>query len=78
MVFQIKIKGHLGEQWTDWLGGLTIRLEEDGDTVLTGPVFDQAALYGLLRKLRDLGAPLVSINPVGPVPPGNSSKEENR
>ena len=61
---EIRIKGHLGSQWTDWFEGLTITLEEDGDTLLTGPVIDQAALYGLLKKVRDLGMPLVSVNPV--------------
>ena len=66
MVYQIRIKGHLGDQWTDWFGGLTIRLEEDGDTILTGPVVDQAALYGLLKRVRDLGMPLVSIHRVEP------------
>ncbi|HKZ82448.1 MAG TPA: hypothetical protein VJ793_02190 [Anaerolineae bacterium] len=76
IVYQIRIKGHLGCQWTDWFGGLTITLEENGDTLLTGPVEDQAALYGLLRRLRDLGVPLVSINPAPPGEPGNSSKEE--
>lgn len=64
MVYQIRLKGHLGRAWTDWFGGLTIRLEEDGDTLLTGPVVDQAALHGLLRKVRDLGMPLVSVNQV--------------
>ena len=64
--YQIRIKGHLDEQWADWFGGLTITLEEDGDTRLTGPVIDQAALYGLLRKVSDLGMPLLSINPVKP------------
>ena len=60
-VYEIRIKGHLDRQWTDWFGGLTITLDENGDTLLTGPV-DQAALHGLLRKVRDLGMPLVSIN----------------
>ena len=55
-------------QWTDWFEGLTITLEEDGDTLLTGPVIDQAALHGLLKKVRDLGMPLVSVNPVEPGP----------
>ncbi len=64
MVYQIRLKGHLDPQWTDWFGGLTITLEEDGDTLLTGPVIDQAALHGLLRKVRDLGMPLVSVSPV--------------
>jgi hypothetical protein len=61
MVYQIRIKGHLGRQWTDWFGGLTITLEDNGDTLLTGPVVDQAALHGLLRKVRDLGMPLISV-----------------
>ena len=61
MVYQIRIKGHLGSQWTNWFEGLTITLEEDGDTLLTGPVIDQAALHGLLKKVRDLGLPLVSV-----------------
>jgi hypothetical protein len=63
VVYQIRIKGHLGAQWTDWFGGLAITLEEDGDTLLTGPVADQAALFGLLKKVRDLGMPLLSIIP---------------
>ena len=63
-VYQIKIKGHLGSQWTEWFEGLTITLEEDGNTLLTGPVVDQAALHGLLKKVRDLGMPLLSVKPV--------------
>jgi len=66
MVYQIRIKGHLGCQWTDWFEGLTITLEDNGDTLLTGPVVDQAALHGLLKKVRDLGMPLLSVNPVNP------------
>ena len=62
MIYQIRISGHLGCQWTDWFEGLTITLEEDGDTLLTGPVIDQAALHGLLKKVRDLGMPLLSVN----------------
>ena len=62
MIYQIRIEGQLGEQWTDWSEGLTITQEEDGTTVLTGPVLDQSALHGLLKKVRDLGAPLVSVN----------------
>jgi len=68
MVYQIRIKGHLGRQWTDWFEGLTITLEDDGVTLLSGPVTDQAALHGLLKKVRDLGMPLLSVSPVGPGP----------
>jgi hypothetical protein len=64
MVYQIRIKGQLGPQWTDWFGGLTMTLENNGDTLLTGPVVDQAALHGLLNKVRDLGMPLVSVRPI--------------
>lgn len=60
--YQIRIKGHLGREWTDWFGGLAITLENSGNTLLTGPVLDQAALYGLLRKVRDMGLPLISVN----------------
>jgi hypothetical protein len=60
-VYQIRIKGHLVHQWSDWFGGLTITLDENGDTLLTGPVVDQAALHGLLRQVRDLGMPLLSV-----------------
>ena len=66
VVYQIRIKGQLDSEWTDWFEGLTITLEEGGDTLLTGPVVDQAALHGLLKKVRDLGMPLVSVCPVEP------------
>jgi hypothetical protein len=72
VVYQIRIKGHLGRQWKDWFEGMTITQEEDGDTLLTGPLVDQAALFGLLKKVRDLGLPLVSINCVEPGMPGRS------
>ena len=64
MAYQIRIRGHLGRQWTDWFGGFAITLDPNGDTLLTGRVVDQAALYGLLRALRDLGIPLISVSPV--------------
>jgi hypothetical protein len=69
ITYQIRIEGHLGSQWMGWFDDLTITLEEDGQTLITGPVADQAALHGLLKKVRDLGLPLVSVNPVEPEPP---------
>ena len=68
MFYQIRLKGHLGQQWAAWFDGLTITLEENGDTLLTGPVVDQAALYGLLRKVRDAGMPLLAVTCVEPSP----------
>jgi hypothetical protein len=70
MIYQIRVKGHLGCEWADWFGGLTVILEDNSETLLTGPVIDQAALHGLLKKVRDLGLTLISINPV------NSSEKE--
>jgi hypothetical protein len=75
-VYQIRIKGHLGDQWTDWFEGLTISLEENGETLLTGPVTDQAALHGLLKKVRDLGMPLLSVNRV--LPGGAGAPDERQ
>jgi NADPH:quinone reductase-like Zn-dependent oxidoreductase len=69
VIYQVRIKGHLDRQWTEWFGGLTLTQEEDGNTLLTGPVIDQAALHGLLKSVRDLGMPLLSINRVQPNPP---------
>ena len=66
MVYQIRINGHLGPRWSDWFGGMIITLEDNGETLLTGLVADQAALHGLLRKVRDLGMPLISAIRVEP------------
>ncbi len=70
-IYQIRVKGHLGDCWADWFEGLTVSQEEDGTTVLTGPIADQAALHGLLIKLRNLCLPLISVNRVAN-PPGGS------
>jgi hypothetical protein len=64
--YEIRIKGHLDDRWAEWFEGMTVTLAEDGDTLLTGLVIDQAALHGLLKKVRDLGMPLVSVCPVKP------------
>lgn len=61
-IYQIKLKGHLNESWVDWFDGLTFSHESDGTTVLIGEIVDQAALHGLLKKVRDLGLPLISVN----------------
>ncbi len=65
-VYEIRLKGHLEDRWVKWFDSLTITLEEDGNTLLSGPVIDQAALHSLLKKVRDLGLPLVSVNFVDP------------
>ena len=66
MIYQFRIQGHLGLHWADWFEGLTITLEDNGETLLTGPVVDQAALHGVLKKVRDLGIPLLSVMCVSP------------
>jgi len=66
MVYQIRVKSHLDSDWTDWFEGLTITLEQNGHTLLTGPVVDQAALHALLKKIRDLGMLLISVNTLEP------------
>ena len=62
--YRFRVKGHLGDRWSDWLGGLAIHLQEDGTTVLIGPVVDQAALHGIIARIRDLGLPLLSVSRV--------------
>ena len=76
MVYQIRIEGHLSGQWTNWFEGLTITWEDNGDTLLAGPVIDQAALYSLVRKVRDLGMPLLAVNRVGPDRTQSTTREE--
>ena len=62
--YRIRVKGHHNDRWSDWLGGLAIHLQEDGTTVLVGPVVDQAALHGVIVRIRDLGPPLLSVKRV--------------
>lgn len=65
-VYEIRLKGHLEARWLKWFDGWSITLEENGNTVMSGPVVDQAALHGLLKKVRDLGLPLLSVNSFEP------------
>lgn len=76
-IFQIRIRGHLSRQWTDWFEGLTITLEEDGNTLLSGRVVDQSALHGILKKIRDLGMPLLSVNPADDQPTHTVQNEDS-
>jgi len=71
MFYEIRIEGHIGDSWSSWFAGLTIRHDECGETVLTGPLVDEAALHGVLAKIRDLGLPLVAVKrvPGGEAPP---------
>lgn len=66
LIYEIRVAGHLSPQWMDWFEGLTVTLEESGSTLLSGPVADQAALYGLLKKVRDTGLTLVAVNLIHP------------
>ena len=80
--YEIRIKGHLDKRWAAWFDGLTITREDNGETRLSGPVVDQAALHGLLRKVRDLGLPLIAVMEVDPKQPnrsdGNADTDRNR
>lgn len=67
--YQLRVEGRLSDQWSEWFEGLTITPAENGETLITGWVTDQAALHGLLKRLRDLGLPLLSLNPLDPAPP---------
>ena len=69
LAYQIRLKGHLGSEWAEWFGGLSITLDADGTTRLVSPPIDQAALHGVLKRIRDLGLPLVSVNPLKPAHP---------
>jgi hypothetical protein len=80
--YQIRLKGHLDGRWAAWFGDVTITLEDNGETLLSAQVADQAALYGLLKRVRDVGMPLLSLQCVsefcrGEFPPTHNSKEPN-
>jgi hypothetical protein len=74
--YEIRVAGYLSPEWVEWFEGLTITLEEDGNTLLTGFVADQAALHGLLKKVRDLGLSLLSVNQVPALGPANQPSKE--
>ena len=76
--YEIRLKGHLDSRWTTWFDGLTLTNESDGTTVLQGPVVDQAALYGLLHKVRDIGLPLVSVTQVDTDEPSRARAHQPR
>ena len=77
-IYHIRIEGHLGPHWSDWFGGLTVTLDHNGETLLSGPVVDQSALHAVLRKVRDLGMPLLSVMRVssGDAPEPHSHTEK--
>jgi hypothetical protein len=64
--YEIRLKGHLDDRWADWFEGLTFTHESDGTTLLEGPLTDQAALHGVLNRIRDLGLPILLVRCVGP------------
>lgn len=74
--YEIRIRGQLDSQWEDWFEEMTITMEEDGNTLISGPVIDQAALHGLLKRVRDLGMPLISVCPVSSQEARSSSSKE--
>ncbi len=69
-LYEIRIKGHLDDRWADWFEGLTFTLVRDGTTLLDGPLTDQAALHGVLNRIRDLGLPIISVQRVRPARKG--------
>src|SRR5574338_683763 len=64
--YEIRLKGYLEARWEEWFDGMTITLDNNGNTLLSGPVVDQAALHGILKKVRDVGLTLLSVNPIKP------------
>jgi len=76
-LYQIRVKGHLDRQWSDWFEGMAITPEKDGTTLLTGPVIDDAALHGLLKKVRDSGLRLLSVNQSETNPANEADREQS-
>src|SRR5687768_10362144 len=82
-IYRIRVRGHLDDRWSDWFGGLDLQREDDGTTLLVGPIVDQAALHGLIARIRDLGLPLLAVDRVteadGRAPPrGRGGEAEGR
>jgi hypothetical protein len=78
LVYQIRVRGVLDSQWSDWFDEMTVSPQANGDTLLTGPVRDQSALHGILAKIRDLGVPLLSLTRIKAVPgTGASTRDVN-
>jgi hypothetical protein len=75
--YAIRVEGRLPSRWSAWFDGLVVTTEDDGTTVISGPVVDQAALHGLLQKLRDIGIPLVSLTQLTPDAPAHQTNEGN-
>ncbi len=63
-IYEFRLKGHLDDRWSEWFGGLAVQRQEDGTTVLVGPVVDQTALHGVLNRIRDLGLTIISVQRV--------------
>jgi hypothetical protein len=78
MRYELRIDGHLDEHWSTWFGGLALTREDDGTTTLRGAVTDQAALHGLLTKVRDLGVTLISLTPIDPANDPDSQERQHR
>ena len=75
-IYRVHVRGHLDDHWSEWLGGLALQRQPDGTTILTGPVADQAALHGVIARIRDLGLPLLAVDLVADA--DDAGVEENR
>ena len=75
-IYQIRVAGHLADRWSDWLGGLAMERQKDGTTVLSGAVVDQAALHGVIARIRDLGVALLAVDRISDAHPGSETDVE--